>query len=61
MCENSLISSLTVDNVLEKLVLADVLCAEQLKWCAINFINMYEYFYGYSRYTVPVCSISGHF
>jgi len=61
MCEKSLISSLTVENVAAKLALADLVNAQQLKSWAINFINMYEYFYRYTRYTVPVCRISGHF
>jgi len=39
MCEDALCSSLTVDNVSEVLVLADLHSAEQLKAHAIDYIN----------------------
>jgi len=39
MCEEALCSSLTVDNVSEVLVLADLHSAEQLKAHAIDYIN----------------------
>jgi len=39
MCEDALCSSLTVDNVSEILVLADLHSAEQLKAHAIDYIN----------------------
>ena len=43
MCEDALCSSLTVDNVSEVLVLADLHSAEQLKAHAIDFINRCHY------------------
>jgi len=42
MCEEALCSSLTVDNVSEVLVLADLHSAEQLKAHAIDYINRYH-------------------
>ena len=39
MCEEALCSNLTVENVSEVLVLADLHSAEQLKTHAIDFIN----------------------
>ena len=39
MCEEALCSNLTVDNVSEVLVLADLHSAEQLKAHAIDYIN----------------------
>jgi len=42
MCEDALCSSLTVDNVSEILVLADLHSAEQLKAHAIDYINRSE-------------------
>jgi len=39
MCEDALCSSLTVENVSEVLVLADLHSAEQLKAHAIDYIN----------------------
>ena len=39
MCEEALCSSLTVENVSDVLVLADLHSAEQLKTHAIDFIN----------------------
>ena len=39
MCEEALCSNLSVDNVSEVLVLADLHSAEQLKTHAIDFIN----------------------
>jgi len=41
MCEEALCSSLTVENVSDILVLADLHSAEQLKAHAIDFINGY--------------------
>ena len=39
MCEEALCSSLTVENVCEVLVLADLHSADQLKTHAVEFIN----------------------
>jgi speckle-type POZ protein len=39
MCEEALCSSLSIENVSEILVLADLHSAEQLKTHAIDFIN----------------------
>jgi len=39
MCEESLASSLNVDNVCDVLVLADLHSAQQLKSVAIDFTN----------------------
>ncbi|KAL4608997.1 speckle-type POZ protein-like A [Arapaima gigas] len=39
MCEEALCSSLSVENVADLLILADLHCAEQLKAQAIDFIN----------------------
>ena len=41
MCEEALCSRLTVENVSEVLVLADLHSAEQLKTHAIDFINRF--------------------
>ena len=41
MCEEALCTNLSVDNVSEVLVLADLHTAEQLKTYAIDFINRY--------------------
>lgn len=41
MCEEALCSSLTVENVSDVLILADLHSAEQLKTHAIDFINRY--------------------
>ena len=43
MCEEALCTSLTVDNVCEILVLADLHSAEQLKTHAMDFINRYPW------------------
>jgi len=45
MCQNTLISSLTVNNVSEILHIADLHGANELKSSAINFLNMYEHYY----------------
>ena len=50
MCEEALCSSLTVDNVSEVLVLADLHSAEQLKTHAIDFINRYSIYIQYSEH-----------
>ena len=39
MCEEALCSSLTIENVSDVLILADLHSAEQLKTHAIDFIN----------------------
>jgi len=41
MCEEALCSNLTIENVCEILVLADLHSADQLKTHAIDFINRY--------------------
>ena len=41
MCEEALCSNLTIENVCDILVLADLHSAEQLKTHAIDFINRY--------------------
>ena len=41
MCEEALCSSLTIENVSDVLILADLHSAEQLKTHAIDFINRY--------------------
>ena len=41
MCEESLCSNLSVDNVAEILILADLHSASQLREMAIDFINKY--------------------
>lgn len=52
MCEEALCSSLTVENVSEVLVLADLHSAEQLKSHAIDFINRWVRFYRFRRLLV---------
>ena len=47
MCEEALCSSLTIENVSDVLILADLHSAEQLKTHAIDFINRY--------YSVSTC------
>ena len=43
MCEEALCSNLTIENVCDVLVLADLHSADQLKTHAIDFINRYIY------------------
>ena len=43
MCEEALCTNLSIDNVSEVLVLADLHSAEQLKTHAIDFINRLGY------------------
>jgi len=58
MCEEALCSSLTVDNVSEVLVLADLHSAEQLKAHAIDYINRQCYFcYSQISSTVVTCML----
>ena len=51
MCEEALCNSLTVENVSEVLILADLHSAEQLKAQAIEFIN--------TRHATDVMETSG--
>lgn len=53
MCEETLCSNLSVENVAEILILADLHSAEQLKAQAIDFINRQVYLHS------AMCLISG--
>lgn len=47
MCEEALCTNLSIDNVADTLILADLHSADQLKAQAIEFINTYVFFLQY--------------